>query len=67
MGGISKVEIAKGPKAIDQELERLRPVFEKGTGFMPALDHLIPPEVSYQDFKYFVSKLREYLDIGCKN
>jgi hypothetical protein len=61
MGGISKLEIAKGREAIDGELERLREVFDIGTGFIPALDHLVPPEVSYADFKYFVRQLRQFL------
>lgn len=58
MGGIDKLEIAKGKEAIDRELERIRPMFKKG-GYMPALDHLIHPDISWPDFQYFVKRLIE--------
>ncbi len=58
MGGINKLEIAKGKEAIDKELERIRPMFKKG-GYMPALDHLIHPDISWPDFQYFVKRLKE--------
>jgi uroporphyrinogen decarboxylase len=57
MGGIDKREIAKGPDAIDRELDRIDIMFN-GPGYWPALDHLVHPEISYSDFKYFVSSLR---------
>jgi uroporphyrinogen decarboxylase len=61
MGGIDKREIAKGPDSIDRELDRIDPMF-KGPGYWPALDHLVHPEISYQDFKYFVSSLRNRVE-----
>lgn len=60
MGGIDKQEIAKGPEAIDRELERIAEMF-KYKGYIPALDHLIHPEISLEDFKYFVTKLKSYI------
>jgi uroporphyrinogen decarboxylase len=64
MGGIDKQEIAKGRDAIDRELDRLDPMF-KGPGYMPALDHLVHPEISYGDFKYFVSELKKRIEKYC--
>lgn len=58
MGGIDKRDIAKGKEAIDRELERISPLLNK-PGYFPALDHLIPPEISYEDYKYFVNRLIE--------
>lgn len=58
MGGIDKMEIAKGREAIDRELDRIEPLLGK-SGFFPALDHLIPPEVTYDNYCYFVNSLRE--------
>ena len=58
-GGIDKREIAKGKQAIDRELEsRLPPMFEKG-GYCPSLDHHVPPEVGFEDFKYYLEKTRQ--------
>jgi len=56
VGGIDKREIAKGPESIDRELKRIIPMFG-GPGYWPALDHLIHPEISYNDYKYFVLSL----------
>jgi len=61
-GGVDKREIAKGRAAIDAELARLRPVVESG-GFIPCIDHAIPPDVSYADFLYYLEKKAELL--GC--
>lgn len=57
MGGIDKMEIAKGRVAIDKELERIIPLINN-PGYFPALDHLIPPEISYDDYCYFVNRLK---------
>ena len=58
-GGIDKREIAKGRAAIDRELEAKLPfMFERG-GYLPSMDHHVPPEVSYADFQYYLAKTRE--------
>jgi len=64
-GGIDKREIAKGKAAIDRELEGKLPfMFRKG-GYLPSMDHHVPPEVGYEDFKYYLQKTRElYLEYG---
>jgi len=62
MGGIDKQEIAKGPEAIDHELARISGMF-KNKGYIPALDHLIHPEISWENFKYFVLELKCILGI----
>ena len=59
-GGIDKLEIAKGRAAIDKELDRIAPILG-GTGYIPALDHLVHPDVGYDDFTYFVTELRKRL------
>ena len=60
MGGINKIEIAKGRDAIDRELARLAPMFDKNP-YIAMLDHLIPPEISWEDFNYFVERLRDII------
>lgn len=60
MGGIDKREIAKGKDAIDRELARIEPLLFE-TGYFPALDHLIPPEIHYRDYAYFVNRLHAML------
>ncbi len=60
MGGIDKMEIAKGKEAIDRELARIEPLLFD-TGYIPALDHLIPPEVTYENYRYFVQRLHDMI------
>jgi len=58
LGGIDKSQLALGPEAIDAELERRRPLMVQG-GFVPMPDHLIPPDVSLENYKYYLEKLSE--------
>ena len=57
-GGIDKREIAKGKLAIDRELDRIDKMFDY-PGYIAALDHLIPPDITRGDFEYFVQELRK--------
>ncbi|HEY3398218.1 MAG TPA: uroporphyrinogen decarboxylase family protein [Armatimonadota bacterium] len=60
-GGIDKREIAKNRAAIDRELERrILPLREAG-GYLPHLDHTFPPDVSYDNLRYYLDKKRELL------
>jgi len=56
-GGIDKLAIAKGRAAIDKELDRIAPLLT-GTGYIPGLDHLPHPDISFADFSYFTEELR---------
>ena len=56
-GGIDKRALATGRKDIDHELERAERMFKLG-GYIPAPDHLVPPDVPWENFKYYMEKLR---------
>lgn len=60
VGGIDKMEIAKGKDATDKELTRIEPLLF-GTGYVPILDHRIPPEMSYKAYSYFVNRLHDMI------
>ena len=61
IGGVDKRAVARGPAAIDRELdEAVRPIIEQG-GFIPCIDHAIPPDVSLENFRYYLGKKRELL------
>lgn len=58
-GGLDKMEIAKGRKAIDKELNtKIPPLLEQG-GYIPHIDHAISPEISYDDFLYYIELKRK--------
>lgn len=63
MGGIDKRELALGPEAIDRELDRIWPCVEIGR-YIPDLDHLIPDDVSWENYLYYVEQLK--LRVGKK-
>ena len=57
MGGIDKRALAEGPAAIDRELARIAPAVEKGR-YIPDLDHLIPDDVSWENYCYYATALK---------
>ncbi len=58
-GGYDKRALFKGRKEIDAEFERLRPVCEQGKFFL-SVDHSIPPEVSLENYKYYMARKRKF-------
>ena len=61
MGGIPKAEIVFGEKRIDEMLEPVEAVLKTG-GYIPFGDHFIPPDVSWEHFKYYRAKLNDIID-----
>jgi hypothetical protein len=53
MGGINKIELAKGPKAIRAYLESVVPCVERG-GYIPFCDHRCPPNVSTENYLFYL-------------
>jgi len=60
-GGIDKKALAAGKDAIDRELEARVPVVLTG-GYIPHVDHGVPPDVSWENFCYYRRKLDAMLD-----
>ena len=58
IGGFDKRALAKGPAAIDAECQRLKPLINEG-GYIPCLDHVVPPDVPFKNYCYFMKKLKE--------
>jgi uroporphyrinogen decarboxylase len=53
-GGIDKREIARGRDAIERELRgKIPPMLEDG-GYIPHIDHMVPPDISYDNFMYYL-------------
>jgi hypothetical protein len=58
-GGLDKRELAKGRPAIERLVqETALPLYRDG-GYVPGIDHAVPPDVPLADFKYFVGLMRE--------
>jgi len=52
-GGVDKRVLAQGAEQIRAHLRELIPLIEEG-GFIPTVDHLIPPNVSWDNFCYYM-------------
>jgi uroporphyrinogen decarboxylase len=61
-GGIDKRELTKDFAAIDAELERIVPLIEDG-GFIPTLDHAVPPDIPYANWLYYLERKARLLGI----
>jgi len=53
MGGFDKLELGKGRDAIKAYMETLAPLVERG-GFIPFCDHRCPPNVTPDDYLYYL-------------
>jgi len=60
-GGVDKKAIAKGERAINAELDRLAPLVADG-GFIPHMDHLVPPDISLHHYWYYRQQKHKMLD-----
>ena len=58
IGGIDKLNIAKGKQGIDEEMKKVKAIVGK-SGWIPCFDHAVPPIVSYEDYKLYLDCLRE--------
>ena len=60
-GGVDKRTLAQGRSAIDQHLKSLQPLIEEG-GFIPTVDHTVPPDVSWDNFRYYMERKQLLLE-----
>ena len=56
VGGVDKKIFAQDYKAIDREIERIKPYIALG-GYVPCPDHRIPPDAKWENVQYYGEKL----------
>ena len=61
MGGIDKRVLAKGRNEIDEELKRKITFMLKRGGYIPCVDHAVPPDVPLENFVYYRKRLEEII------
>jgi uroporphyrinogen decarboxylase len=59
-GAVDKRELAKDKAAIDAHLRTFIPLIEEG-GFIPTVDHLVSPDVPYENFLYYMKRKQALL------
>ncbi len=58
-GGLDKRVLAQSRRDIDCELEKIPAMARLGGRFVPQFDHLIPPDVPWDNFVYAAGRIRE--------
>ena len=59
-GGVDKRVLPRGPEAIRAHLREFIPLIEEG-GFIPTIDHTVPPDVTWDSFRYYMDAKRALL------
>ena len=55
-GGVDKRALTHGRAEIDSEIARHKWLIGDG-GFVPMLDHSAPPDIPYDNYRYFMQQL----------
>ncbi len=59
-GGVDKRVLAQGPDAIDDHLRAMQPLVMEG-GYIPTVDHTVPPDVSWANFQHYMHSKEKLL------
>jgi uroporphyrinogen decarboxylase len=57
MNNLKKYSLLVLSEAIDDEIERLKPLVELG-GYIPCPDHRIAPDAKWENVQYYCDKMR---------
>ncbi len=66
MGGMDKRALAKDRIAIEEEVMRVVPQMVAQGGYIPGIDHSVPPDVSYENWIYYRDLVRDVAAKHCK-
>ena len=58
-GAIDKQALIKGKEAIREEVMSKVPFLLQQGGYFPSVDHLVPPDVTFENYCYFINLMRE--------
>ena len=59
LGGLNKLALTRGRAEIDAELEAKVPAMLESGGYVPSLDHAAPPDIPFDNFAYYMKRVRE--------
>ncbi|MFH1421208.1 MAG: hypothetical protein ABIH42_00600, partial [Planctomycetota bacterium] len=66
MGGFDKRILAKSTDDIKREIARLSPLVEEN-GFIPFCDHLVPVDVPFKNYLFYVEEVKRVWGKGLPN
>lgn len=56
-GNIDKRALIRGENEIDKEIDKVKMLLDMG-GYLPAVDHSVPPDVPLANFEYFIERIK---------
>jgi len=62
LGGVNKRALISGKDAIREEIKRIKPYVREG-GWIPHVDHRCPPDVTFENYLYYLDVKRETFGI----
>lgn len=62
LGGVDKIPLIEGPSAINREIKRIAPLVKEG-GYIPHVDHRVPPDVTLENYLYYLKLKRDTFGI----
>ena len=62
LGGVNKRSLMAGKEAIRHEIERIEPYVKEG-GWIPHVDHRVPPDVTFENYRYYLAAKRDTFGI----
>ena len=62
LGGVNKRALIAGKDAIRAEIKRIKPYVQEG-GWIPHVDHRCPPDVTFENYLYYLDVKRETFGI----
>ncbi|HZJ78067.1 MAG TPA: uroporphyrinogen decarboxylase family protein [Clostridia bacterium] len=62
MGGFDKMKMIEGKQAIKKYMDSIAPYVQRG-GFIPFCDHRCPPDVSQENYLYYLDIKKEYFGL----
>ena len=62
LGGVDKIQLMGDKEMVRKEIKRITPLVEQG-GYIPHVDHRVPPDVSYENYLYYLDCKRDTFGI----
>jgi len=61
IGGIDKIALIEGKEAIRKEVESKVPSLAEEGGYIPSFDHGVPPDVPFENYRYYMELLKSHI------
>jgi uroporphyrinogen-III decarboxylase len=58
VGNLDKRVLLKSREEIKREVESKVPLLAESSGYIPSLDHTVPPDVPYENYIYYLEVLK---------